>query len=65
MPGDMLPHEGDLPEMHGSHMDPLTGMDEMAPLDFGAPLNPFVGERDADKPETWSKVNRNERGLTG
>ncbi len=59
---DMLPREGDLPEMHGSHIDPLTGMDEMAPLAFGDPLDPaLVGERDAENPETWGKVGRNER----
>ncbi|VAW00685.1 Protein translocase subunit SecA [hydrothermal vent metagenome] len=60
----LLPHEGDLPEMHGSHMDPLTGVDEMtmAPLAFGDPLDPaLVGERNADNPETWGKVGRNER----
>ena len=60
----MLPHEGDLPEMYGSHIDPLTGMDEMAlaPMAFGDPLDPtMVGERDAETPETWGKVGRNER----
>ncbi len=60
----ILPHEGDLPEMQGSHMDPLTGMDEMsiAPLAFGDPLDPtLVGERDEKNPETWGKVGRNER----
>jgi len=58
---DMLPREGDLPEMHASHMDPLTGIDEMAPMAFGDPLMPYVGERDANNPETWGKVGRNER----
>jgi len=64
MGADGLPREGDLPEMHGSHMDPLTGIDEMAlaPLAFGDPLDPtMVGERDAEKPESWGKVGRNER----
>jgi len=59
--GDMLPREGDLPEMHASHMDPLTGEDDFEPLAFGDPLTPYVGERDAEKPETWGKVGRNER----
>ncbi len=64
MDADMLPREGDLPEMHGSHMDPLSGLDEMAlaPLAFGDPLDPtMVGERDAENPESWGKVGRNER----
>jgi len=59
--GDMLPREDDLPEMFGSHIDPPTGMDEMAPLAFGDPLDPTVGERDAQNPESWGKVGRNER----
>jgi preprotein translocase subunit SecA len=58
-----LPHEGDLPPMQGMHLNPQTGENEMgmAPLDFGAPLDPEVGERDPDKPESWGKVGRNER----
>ena len=60
--GDMLPFEGDLPDMQGSHIDPLTGMDEFAPMNFGDPLDPeLVGERDPNNPETWGKVGRNER----
>ncbi len=63
-----LPREGDLPPMQGSHVDPLTGQQDMVgpgsigePLSFGASLNPEVGPRDKDKPETWGKVGRNER----
>ena len=62
MDGDgMLPREDDLPEMHGSHVDPLTGMDEMTPMTFGDSFDPSVGERDAEKPDSWGKVGRNER----
>ncbi len=62
-----LPREGDLPPMQGSHIDPFTGQEDMgpgsfgAPLSFGDPLDPEIGPRDKDKPETWGKVGRNER----
>ncbi len=62
-----LPREGDLPPMHGSHIDPFTGQEDMGPGSFGAPLSfgdsldPEMGPRDKDKPETWGKVGRNER----
>jgi len=62
--GDMLPREGDLPEMHGSHIDPLTGMDEMVPqgqMAFGDSFDPTIGEREAENPDSWGKVGRNER----
>jgi len=61
METDMLPREGDLPEMYGSHIDPLTGVDEMSPMAFGDSFDPFVGDRDAENPESWGKVGRNER----
>ncbi|MDO8288037.1 MAG: preprotein translocase subunit SecA [Parvibaculum sp.] len=53
-----------LPQMHESHIDPLTGEDEMderhnAPL--GRPLRNNPGVRlDPKDPSTWGKVSRNE-----
>ncbi|MBO6758275.1 MAG: preprotein translocase subunit SecA [Roseibium sp.] len=46
-----------LPEMHASHIDPLTGEDEMARADARIPAS---GARDPNRPSTWGKVGRNE-----
>ncbi|WP_417670261.1 preprotein translocase subunit SecA [Roseibium sp.] len=42
------PEQPELPEMHGHHINPTTGEDEMA------------DPRDPENPETWGKVGRNE-----
>ncbi len=42
------PQQPELPEMHGHHIDPVTGEDEMAE------------PRDPENPESWGKVGRNE-----
>jgi len=47
-----------LPAMHASHIDPLTGEDEMAPPPAGFTRVP-TGPVDPNKPETWAKVQRN------
>ena len=44
-----------LPQMQASHIDPLTGEDEMATTFRHDPLGPV----DPNNPETWSKVQRN------
>jgi len=57
-PADLFQPE--TPEMVASHVDPVTGKDEMA----DAPAAPAahatrVAERDPDDPATWGKVGRN------
>jgi preprotein translocase subunit SecA len=52
-----------LPPMHGSHINPQTGEDEMALA--GRCSLPATGrarseEIDPNNPETWGKVGRNE-----
>ncbi|HHN66579.1 MAG TPA: preprotein translocase subunit SecA [Thermopetrobacter sp.] len=66
---DSLPSAAELPEMHASHIDPLTGFDEMddevVEAAFGdvatishARVAPEL--RDPNDPSTWGKVGRNE-----
>ena len=59
--------DDDLPDMQGHHIDPLTGVDDMAgngsAFGFGAPgfsaqVDP--GARNPDEPASWGKVGRNE-----
>ncbi|MEL6750527.1 MAG: preprotein translocase subunit SecA [Pseudomonadota bacterium] len=58
----------DLPEMEGSHIDPLTGEDDFNDGEVGSygsalltPSRAAAAEaRTADDPETWGKVGRNE-----
>jgi preprotein translocase subunit SecA len=47
-----------LPAMQASHIDPLTGEDEMAPPPAEFTRVP-TGPVDPNKPETWAKVQRN------
>ena len=47
-----------LPAMQASHIDPLTGEDEMAPPQAEFTRVP-TGPVDPNKPETWAKVQRN------
>ena len=63
MPEPGLPGEADLPEMFGSHIDPLTGFDEMetGPLEFENRPMVHPSERDPQNPATWGKVGRNEK----
>ncbi len=61
-----------LPPMHGSHINPDTGEDEMAIADINARIasgafspqaltaQPSAGARDPNEPSTWGKVSRNE-----
>ncbi len=63
-----LPFEGELPEMHASHIDPLTGLDEFSGGDmesggFTFEHQTFVHpeERDPNDPQSWGKVGRNEK----
>jgi preprotein translocase subunit SecA len=53
-PPDMEPRP--LPPMQASHIDPLTGEDEMTQPQFRPVPN---GPVDPNDPETWSKVQRN------
>ena len=61
------PPQPELPEMHGSHVDPTTGEDEFSQAEFSqanvalgfAPAQE-VRERDPKDPTTWGKVGRNE-----
>jgi len=61
------PPQPELPEMHGSHVDPTTGEDEFSQAEFSqanvalgfAPAQE-VRERDPEDPTTWGKVGRNE-----
>jgi preprotein translocase subunit SecA len=46
-----------LPVMQASHIDPLTGEDEMAPQP--AFTHVPTGAVDPNKPDTWAKVQRN------
>jgi preprotein translocase subunit SecA len=55
-PPEMAPRP--LPAMQASHIDPLTGEDEMAPQAAGFTRIP-TGPVDPNKPETWAKVQRN------
>ena len=66
---DSLPSADELPEMHASHIDPLTGFDEMddevveaAFGDVGTISHARVAPelRDPNDPSTWGKVGRNE-----
>ncbi len=50
------PPEAELPQMQASHMNPLTGENEMG---AGYDIPPAL-ERKADNAETWGKVGRNE-----
>jgi preprotein translocase subunit SecA len=52
-----VPPEPQLPEMQGSHLDPLTGENEMR--DGYGMVAPAL-ERQADDEATWGKVGRNE-----
>jgi preprotein translocase subunit SecA len=47
-----------LPAMQASHIDPLTGEDEMAPPQAEFTRVP-TGPVDPNNPETWAKVQRN------
>jgi preprotein translocase subunit SecA len=63
------PPEAQLPPMQATHLDPLTGENEMAPMDvhtsaamslgFSADEPPSV-PRDPNDPSTWGRVGRNE-----
>ncbi|HEX4106332.1 MAG TPA: SEC-C metal-binding domain-containing protein, partial [Rhizomicrobium sp.] len=55
-PPDMAPRP--LPAMQASHIDPLTGEDEMAPPQAGFARVP-TGPVDPNNPDTWAKVQRN------
>jgi preprotein translocase subunit SecA len=48
-----------LPAMQASHIDPLTGEDEMAPQQAAGFTRVPTGPVDPNKPETWAKVQRN------
>jgi preprotein translocase subunit SecA len=48
-----------LPIMQASHIDPLTGEDEMAPQQAAQFTRMPAGPVDPNKPETWAKVQRN------
>jgi preprotein translocase subunit SecA len=61
------PPQPELPEMHGSHVDPTTGEDEFSQAEFsranvalGLAPTQEVRERDPNDPATWGKVGRNE-----
>ena len=57
------PEEPQLPEMTASHLDPVTGLDELAsPTISAMPLSAraMVESIDPKNPETWGKVGRNE-----
>jgi preprotein translocase subunit SecA len=62
---EQLVAERTLPEMHASHIDPITGENDAAlpppgPLAMAAPTGGVaVRERDPDDPSTWGKVGRN------
>jgi preprotein translocase subunit SecA len=47
-----------LPDMRASHIDPLTGEDEMAPDSSQFRHDP-TGQVDINDPNTWAKVQRN------
>ena len=51
-----------LPEMHGSHINPQTGEDEMAApaLSLMPSSRARAEEIDPNNPETWGRVGRNE-----
>jgi preprotein translocase subunit SecA len=48
-----------LSAMQASHIDPLTGEDEMAPQQGAQFTRMPAGPVDSNKPETWAKVQRN------
>jgi preprotein translocase subunit SecA len=56
------PPAPELPEMHGSHIDPLTGADDFATASAALGFAPAeeVVDRDPNDPATWGKVGRNE-----
>ena len=57
------PPQPELPEMYGSHLNPNTGEDDMAPLDRAAlafAADDPDAERNPNDPATWGKVGRNE-----
>ncbi|MDE2577733.1 MAG: preprotein translocase subunit SecA [Hyphomicrobiales bacterium] len=68
------PAPNELPPMHASHMDPLTGEDEMAIAEINQRIAaghlspaalldgaaPEAVERDPARPESWGRVGRNE-----
>jgi preprotein translocase subunit SecA len=56
-PPDMEPRP--LPAMQASHIDPLTGEDEMAQQQPTGFTRVPTGPVDPNDPETWSKVQRN------
>ena len=49
-----------LPQMHASHINPLTGEDEMASVAFD-PNAQYARDLpvDPNNPQTWGKVQRN------
>jgi preprotein translocase subunit SecA len=62
---EQLVAERTLPEMHASHIDPITGENDAAlppppgAMVAGAPARGAVQEIDPDDPGTWGKVGRN------
>jgi preprotein translocase subunit SecA len=50
-------------QMHASHIDPLTGEDEMSrdPERDGVmrPVRTYTGPVDPNDPQTWGRVQRN------
>ncbi len=63
------PPEPTLPPMQATHLDPLTGLNEMAPVDVHTAAAMALGfradeppstERNAADPSTWGRVGRNE-----
>ncbi len=61
--GMQLPSEDELPEMRGHHIDPFTGMDDMAESSFAFANSVYEDgdEKDPNNPKTWGKIGRNER----
>jgi preprotein translocase subunit SecA len=54
------PTATDLPPMQASHVNPLTGEDELAPALAGNGNGKTAAKRDPKNPATWGKVGRNE-----
>ncbi|WP_460450780.1 preprotein translocase subunit SecA [Alsobacter sp. SYSU BS001988] len=64
------PPQQELPPMQATHLDPLTGENEMAPMDvhtraamqlgFQADEPVPAAQRDPNDPSTWGRVGRNE-----
>ncbi|MCW5682136.1 MAG: preprotein translocase subunit SecA [Xanthobacteraceae bacterium] len=53
------PPDQQLPEMEATHVNPLTGENEMAPARLTAGAQP-KGDRNSKNPNDWGKVGRNE-----